>query len=90
MKNKIRKRFENKPNDEQYKIAGDYLMENASNDMIERDLLLREMKYKDVVKVKKAADDLRKMANIEPEKPIVKQLKGGILDGIRRSKKDSR
>jgi hypothetical protein len=72
---------------EEFEIANEYISNNIDVFTLEKDLLLRGMTYKNVRRIIDAYNYLIWLTNTPEIKPVtVKQLlKGGILDGIRRS-----
>lgn len=84
---RIRSRFgKEEYTDEEFRIAGEYVMEDTDLITMEKDLLLRGSKYKPAKRIMNASLKLRRMARMPIEEPVNdKKLKGGILDGVRRS-----
>lgn len=80
-------KFKPKLTDEEYKIAEEYMINNININMMEKDLLLRGMSYKGFSRVLDARNHLNMLLGRKDVKILkdVKELKGGILDGIRRS-----
>ena len=76
--------------DDEYKTASEYLTNDVDILTMEKDLLLRGLKYKEFDRIKDAYMQLMEDSGFSTSLIIEKQkLKGGILDGIRRSKQDS-
>jgi len=78
--------FKKKMSIEEFKIAEEYLSSQIDIYTMEKDLLLRGLSYSDCQRVIDAYEHLRWLTNFPEIKPITEEkLKGGILDGIRRS-----
>jgi hypothetical protein len=70
----------------EFELASEYLMSDVDIYTMEKDLLLRGMRYSNVKRIIDAYEHLRWLTNLPEIKPITEEeLKGGILDGIRRS-----